>query len=197
MVHAQARDRLEDPQDLLARREGGRHDRRRAHLVATGAEADEVGRDAVELHEEHADDARTLGDVVGDAEELLDAEAERDLLEERREVVHARAVGHALGPGAELHVLLDARVQVADPRAGLGDGLTVDLEHEAQHAVRRRVLRPHVDDDALLAEPERLLGDVGPVAVAVRLEGGDVAVGPGRTCVAGRVRCRRGCGAHE
>src|SRR5690606_1228698 len=71
----------------------------------------------------------------------------------------------------------------------LGDGLAVDLEHEAEHAVRGRVLRPHVDDDALLAERGRrdgALGDVRPVA-ARRLEARDalVEVPDGR---AGRVR---------
>ena len=83
------------------------------------------------------------------------AEAVGGLLEQRREVVHAGAERHALGPGAELHVLLDAGVQVADARAGLGDRLAVDLEDQPEHAVRRRVLRAHVDDDPLLAEARR------------------------------------------
>ena len=109
-------------------------------------------------------DGGPLGHVVGDAEQLLDAEAVRGLLVQRRQVVHPRAERDALGPGAELHVLLDAGVQVADAAAGLGHRLAVDLEDQPEHAVRRRVLRAHVDDDALLAEARGLLGDVGPVA---------------------------------
>ena len=190
VVHPQAGDQLEDLEDLLACRESHGHDRRRAQLVAARGQADQVRRDAVELHEQDADDRGPLGHVVRDAQQLLDGQAVRGLLEQRRHVVHARAERHALGPGAELHVLLDAGVQVADARTGLGHRLAVDLEHEPEHAVRRRVLRTHVDDDPLLAEAGGLLGDVGPVA-AGRLEARDalgVAVhdsGRGPWCLSG------------
>ena len=40
-------------------------------------------------------------------------------------------------------VLLDAGVQIADLGLGFDDGLAFDLEHDLQHAVRRRMLRPH------------------------------------------------------
>ena len=130
--------------------------------------------DPGQLHHQHADDGGPLGDLVGDAEQLLDAEAVGRLLEHRREVVHAGAERDPLGPGAELHVLLDAGVQVADARAGLGDRLAVELEDEPQHAVGRRVLRAHVDDDALLAQRGRLVDEVVPVAAG---GGEDVALG--------------------
>ena len=90
-----------------------------------------------------------------DAEQPLDAEAVGRLVEERREVVHPGAERDALRPGAVLHVLLDAGVQVADAAAGLGDRLAVELEDQPEHAVRRRVLRAHVDDDALLVRAPR------------------------------------------
>jgi hypothetical protein len=51
-----------------------------------------------------------------------------------------------------MHVLGDllvAAVQVADLRIGLGDGFAVEFEHQAQHAVGRRVGRPHVEDHLL------------------------------------------------
>ena len=41
-------------------------------------------------------------------------------------------------------------MQVADAAAALGDGLAVELEDQPEHAVRGRVLRAHVDDDALV-----------------------------------------------
>jgi hypothetical protein len=172
-VHPQAGDVLEDPQDPLALAEADGHDRGRAHLHAAGAEADEVGVDPGELHHEHADDAGPLGDLVGDAEELLDRQAVGGLLEHRGEVVHPGAEGHALHPGAELHVLLDAGVQVADARAGLGDGLAVELEDEPEHAVRRRVLRAHVDDDPLLVEGGGLVDEVVPVAAGDVVDRGE------------------------
>ena len=38
---------------------------------------------------------------------------------------------------------------MTDPR--LGDRLALEVEDQPEHAVRRRVLRAHVDDEALLA----------------------------------------------
>ena len=84
---------------------------------------------------------RALRDLVGDAEQLLDPEAVGRLVEERRQVIHARDEGDALDPAAEFGVLLDAGVQVADDHAGLGDGLALEFKHQPEHAVRGRVLR--------------------------------------------------------
>ena len=100
------------------------------------------------------------------------------LVEERRQVVHAGDERRALHPGAELHVLLDAGVQVADAAPGLGDRLALDLEDQPQHAVGRGVLRTHVDDDALLdaltVVGRQALDDLVPVAAA---DGEDLALG--------------------
>ena len=50
-------------------------------------------------------------------------------------------------------------VQVADDRLAAQHRLALQLEHQAQHAVRRRVLRTHVDDHRLI-----VVGVVGEVA---------------------------------
>ncbi len=75
---------------------------------------------------------------------------------------------------AEFHVLLDAGVQVADAAAGLGDRLAVDLQDQPQHAVGGRVLRAHVDDDALVVGLADRFGDLVPVAAG---DGEDPAFG--------------------
>ena len=150
VVHAQAGDQLEEVEHHLALAEADRHHGERADLHATGGDADQVARDAVELHEQHPHDLGLLGDVVLDVEEPLDAEAVGRLVVERREVVHPGAERDALHPGAELHVLLDAGVQVADAAAGLGDRLALELEDQPEHAVGRRVLRAHVDHDVVV-----------------------------------------------
>ena len=54
-------------------------------------------------------------------------------------------------------------MQIADPGTRLGDRLALDLQDQAQHAVRRRVLRTHVDDDPLLGTGADLADDVIPV----------------------------------
>ena len=46
---------------------------------------------------------------------------------------------------------LDAGVQIADLGADADDDFAVDLDDQAQHAVRGRVLRAHVEDHAALA----------------------------------------------
>ncbi len=119
---------------------------------AAGGQRHQMRGDAVELHEHHAHDGGSFGHEIGDAEELLDAQAVGGLVEERGQIVHARDERDTLCPRAEFEVLLDSGVQVSDTAAGLGDGLTVHLEDQPQYAVRRRVLRTHVDDDAFLGE---------------------------------------------
>ena len=152
MFIREAGDHLEDVEDELTLAEAVDHHRQRAEFHAGRGEPDEVGRDPVELHHHDADRAGPLGDLVFDAEQLLHREAVAGLVEERSEVVHPRDERGALRPVAELEVLLDAGVQVADDRAGLGDGLAFEFEHEPEHTVRGRVLRTHVDDDALVVD---------------------------------------------
>ena len=111
----------------------------------------QVRGDPVQLHHQHPQHARPLGNLVGDAEQPLGGQAVRGLVEQRGQVVHPGAERDALRPGAELHVLLDAGVQVADDRPELGDRLAVQRQDQPEHAVRRRVLRAHVDDQVLVA----------------------------------------------
>ena len=147
--------------------------------------------DAAQLHHEDADEGGALGDVLLDAEELLDAEAVGGLLEEGSHVVHTRAVCDALGPRAVLHVLLDAGVQVAGVDAGLADLLAVKLEDETQNAVGRGVDRAEVDDDALGGDGLDLVQDVVPVA-ALGEDLGDVLDGQ-----VGRAGGRVESGGHQ
>ena len=117
-------------------------------------------RNAVELHHHHADGRSTFWDLISDAEKLLHAEAVRGLIEEWGEVVHASHIGDALGPGAVLHVFLDAGVQVTDATTSLCDCLAIEFENQAKNTMRRRVLRTHVDDDSLLLAFTRRLDGI-------------------------------------
>src|SRR5437870_446680 len=86
--------------------------------------------------------------------ELLDRRAVRELVEEVREVVGARDVGHALDPVERLGLLLDPGVEVADVRVDVDDDLAVDLDAQPEHAVRGRVLRAHVDPHGFVLDPD-------------------------------------------
>ena len=71
---------------------------------------------------------------------------ERHLVGEAREPVDAVDQRRDLRVGAELGELLVAAVHVADDRVGRDHALAVEAHDEAQRAVRRRVLRPEVED---------------------------------------------------
>ena len=67
------------------------------------------------------------------------------LLVHRRHIVEAVEIGHGLQIGLVLDQLFGAAMQQADMRIDAGDDFAVEFEHEAQHAVRRRMLRAEVD----------------------------------------------------
>ena len=170
MVHPQPGDLLEQVEAHLPLAEAVGHRRERAELHAAGGQADQVRGDPVDLHDQHPDGRRALRDL--DAEQLLDRHAVGGLVVQRGQVVHPRHEGRALRPVAVLGVLLDAGVQVADADPRLGHRLALEVEDQPEDAVRRRVLRPHVDDEALLADR---IGE-GEVPVAAG-DGVDAALG--------------------
>ena len=133
-VHPRPARHLEQVEDLVAVVEAVPEERDRPELERRRSEPDEVRVDAVQLGERHPGPDRAARDL--DAEELLDRQHVQELVRVERDVVDARRVGHRLPPGLVLHVLLEARVQVADHRADSRDGLAVEVDDESQHAVR-------------------------------------------------------------
>lgn len=69
------------------------------------------------------------------------------LLIHRRNVVEPVEIGNRLQIGLVLDQLLGAAMKQADMRIDALDHFTVELQHEAQHAVRRRMLRTEVDSE--------------------------------------------------
>ena len=171
MVHPQPGDGLEQRQDLLAPAETEEHGRHRAELHAAGGQCDKMAGDPVEFHEHHPDDAGAFGDVVGDTEKFFHSQAIGRLVEERGQIVHPGHEGDTLCPGAVFEILLDPGVQIPDTAAGLGDGLALDLQDQAQHPVRGRVLRTHVDHDAFAGVLTRRGHDRIPVLAADHHDG--------------------------
>ena len=156
MVHAKAGDLLKEPENFLSFPPAVDHHRHGAEVHAVGGHEQQMRAHAVEFAHQHADPHSTLRDF--DAKELLGREAERQLGEEWRGVVHAGDVGTALQVGELLSLLLHPRVEIADNRLAAQDGFALHLEHEAQHAVGRRVRRTHVEKDPLIF--------IGPVRVS-------------------------------
>ena len=75
----------------------------------------------------------------------LDRQRVRVLLIHRRDIVEPIEIGHVLQVCPRLHEFFGAAMQQADMRVDPLDHLAVELEHQAQHAMRRRMLGSEVD----------------------------------------------------
>ena len=76
-----------------------------------------------------------------------DRQAEGMLLVHRRDVVEPVEIRHRLQIGLMLDQFLGAAMEQPDMRIDALDDLAVELEHQAQHAVRGRMLRPEIDGE--------------------------------------------------
>jgi hypothetical protein len=81
----------------------------------------------------------------GGAGELLDGQAPGMLLVHRRHIVEPVEIGQVLQVGPRLHQLLGAAVEKPDMRIAALHDLAVELQHQPQNPMRRRVLRPEVE----------------------------------------------------
>jgi hypothetical protein len=102
-----------------------------------------VAGDPLQLAEDRPHVARAARHL--DPHHLLDRLAVADVARRGGHVVHAVGQQDDLRPVAVLAELLDATVQVADHDVAVHDLLAVEPQHHAQHAVRARMLRAHVD----------------------------------------------------
>jgi hypothetical protein len=141
-VHARARDRFVHVEQVFAVAEGVQEGAHRADVECVRAQPHQVVQDARDLVEHGADVLRADRHV--DAEQALDGQYVTVLVAHHRDVVEAVHVRHRLKVGAGLGQLFGAAVQQADVRVGALDDLAVQLQHQAQHAVRCRVLRTEV-----------------------------------------------------
>ena len=146
-MEPRAGDALVELHQLLALLETPEERRDRADIEREGGEVQEMIEDARDLGEQNAD-------IFGarrrlDPEQFLDGEREGVLLAHRRDVIEPVEIGDGLEIGLVFDELLGAAVQEADMRIGALDHFAVHLQHEAEHAVGRRMLRPEIHGEAL------------------------------------------------
>ena len=103
---------------------------------------------AADLGIKHADQLRALRH--GDADQLLDRERISVLLVHRRDIVEPVEIRQRLEIGLVLDQLLGAAMKQPDMRIDALDHLAVELEHESEHAVGRRMLRAEIDGELAL-----------------------------------------------
>jgi hypothetical protein len=77
-------------------------------------------------------------------QQLLDGQAVGLFVGHHRHVVEPVHVGQRLDVGLAFGQFLGGTVQQADMRVGALHHLAVELQHQAQHAVRGRMLRPEI-----------------------------------------------------
>ena len=144
-MHARAGGALVEHHQLLALLEAPERRGQRADIHSLRGDVEEMREQAADLGIEHADE---LGaQRHGHADELLDRERIGVLLVHRRDIVEPVEIGQRLKIGLVLDQLLGAAMEQADMRVDALDDLAVELEHEAQHAMGRRMLRPEIDGE--------------------------------------------------
>ena len=146
-VHPRARDALVELHQLLALLEPPEHRRERADVHRVARDGEQVVEDPRDLEEHRADHLRAARHRR--VRQRLHRHRVPLLLRHHRDVVEAVEVRQRLLVVLVLDQLLGAAVEEADVRVGALDHLAVELEDEAQHAVRRRVLRAEVEREVL------------------------------------------------
>ena len=140
---------FEHIQQCLALPECPEEHRHRADIEGLRSQPKEVADDALHLRDDRPDILRPFRHR--DVEEFFDGPHVRIVVRHGADVVEPVRVRDDLHIGQTLGQFLDAAMQVAEVRRGLHDPFAVQLEHDAQHTVRARMLRPHVQQEFFAA----------------------------------------------
>ena len=132
-------------QNVFAVAEAIEERRNRADVERVRAQPYLVAGDAAQLGQDHADVLRARRRFH--VQQLLDRLAVAQPVGDRGDVIHAVDIGIEHRVGAVLANFFHATMQVADDALGAQDLLAVELQDDAQHAVRGRMLRSHVEDE--------------------------------------------------
>jgi len=186
VVDAVAAEQLQQVHDRLPVAPGVHEQRVKAGLVGGHAQPQHMAVDALQLGHDQADDLRPLRRLDGG--QLLHAQAVGHGVGVGADAADALQQVHVLHPVAALHALLDAAVDVAQPHGGVGHGLAVHGELKVARLLEGGVLRPDGDDEPLAFFGDNLLGFLLHCAVCPLLSLRSGAP-PGRSlCAAGRRR---------
>jgi hypothetical protein len=146
-MHARTRDGLVAVHEVLSLAEAIEKHRHRADIESVRSEPHQVIQDSRDLVEHDAD---VLGAFRNfDAEKFFDRHDVGMLVAHHRHVVEAIHVTNTLVERLGFCQLFRGAMQQTDVRIRFLDDLALDLEYEAQHAVRRRMLRTKIHRVAL------------------------------------------------
>ena len=115
----------------------------RADVHRLRGDVEQMRQDAADLAVQNPDQLPAARH--GDAEQLFRRQTKRVLLVHRRDIVEPVEIRDRLQIGLVLDQLFGAAMKQADMRIDPRDHFAVELQHQTQHAVRRRMLRPEID----------------------------------------------------
>ena len=141
-VHARARGALVEHHQLLAFLEAPERRRQRADVHRLRRDIEQMVQKTADFRIEHADILAALGHRQ--AQQFFDGHTVGVLVTHRRHVVQTIHVRHRLHPGTGLSQFFRGTVQQTNVRVGTFDSFTIQLQHQTQHTVCRRVLRAEV-----------------------------------------------------
>jgi hypothetical protein len=146
-MHARAGHGLVEVHQVLALAEAVQEHRHRADIESVRSEPHQVIQDAGDLVEHDADILGANGHL--DTQQFLDRQNVAVLVTHHGNVVEPVHVTDALAERFRLGQFLGGTMQQADVRVCLLNNLAFQLQHQAEHTVRRRMLRTEVHRVAL------------------------------------------------
>ena len=142
-VHARAGGALVEAHHFLALFETPQRRRERADVHRLRRDIEHMRQQPADLGIEHADELAAPRHC--NLKELFRGETECVFLIHRRDIVEPVEIRDRLQIGFLLDQLLGTAMEQTDMRIDTLDHLAVEFQHQAQHAVRRRMLRPEID----------------------------------------------------
>ena len=168
-MHARARNGFVDVQQILALSEAVEEDRHGPEVEPVRPEREGVREQPRDLVEQDAQILRAYRRL--DAQQLLDRADIGVLVTHHRRVIEAIHVRQVLQIRSVLREFFGRAMQQADMGIGALDHLSVHLQHEAQHAVGRRMLRPEIQREIsdLSHSPPRQCADLFCGSLGIRV----------------------------
>ena len=142
--HALAAHHLEDVEQFFAFPEAVEEHGHRAKIDRVSSQPHQMRADARQFGQQDANILRALGDFQ--PQKLFDRQAVSQVVRQRRKIVHPIGNRNCLGIGERLGGFLNPSVQITDVDVGLDYCFAIELQQNAQHTVRGRMLRAHIED---------------------------------------------------
>ena len=145
---------FENLQDLFPLAQAVKQRRQGANVERMRPQPEQMARNPLQLRKDRSNHPRAKRRLR--SQQLFDRLAVAQAVRNGRDVIHTVHVGRELRVGAVLGDFLYTTMQVADHALRANHFFAIQAQLHAQHAVRRRVLRPHVEDDFVRPEHCRL-----------------------------------------